>query len=249
MRVFQLVVFLCFIVTCICLDFNATESSETRVLSRKKRFLIFPEGSSFQLVFCLTYPAIIRISDIFIWGNTAALAFELPQDPYSPFNHKADPLHRRVDSKAIYYTDEAGKIIHKQPYKRKPIVNPAFAKRSVDTDRRQIHASSTRLGLSENVEFHRTSRTALYEKIEVMLQGLGGNGRECLLKTLCMYGQTNHYPQGGFLQEILRAVFTLPKNNDQDVYNEDYDVAHTALGSCDELYPYCAALSTDITRT
>lgn len=57
-----------------------------------------------------------EIGDIFLWGVTAALAWELPQDPYSPFNHKADPLHRRMDSKMIKYIDEGGKIIYKRPY-------------------------------------------------------------------------------------------------------------------------------------
>ncbi|VVC97722.1 unnamed protein product, partial [Leptidea sinapis] len=124
-------------------------------------------------IFCLTYPAISHISDILLWGNTAALAYELPQDPYSPFNHKADPLHRRMDSKAIYYTDEDGKILYKQPYKRRPIVNPAFARRSVNSkefniDRGQMHASRKRPDfgdMNENhVEFHRSSRTGLLPK-------------------------------------------------------------------------------------
>ncbi|CAG4940028.1 unnamed protein product [Parnassius apollo] len=55
-----------------------------------------------------------------LWGLTAALAFELPQDPYSPFNHHADPLHRRMDTKTIYFTDYDGKVVHKMPYKRLP---------------------------------------------------------------------------------------------------------------------------------
>lgn len=60
---------------------------------------------------------LIEIGDIFLYGNTAALAWELPQDPYSPFDHHADPLHRRIDSKIIYY-DEDGKIVLKRPYRK-----------------------------------------------------------------------------------------------------------------------------------
>lgn len=69
-------------------------------------------------VFCTTYPLVTPIGDIILWGNTAALAYELPQDPYSPFNHRADPLHRRIDTKTLYFTDFDGNIVHKQPYKR-----------------------------------------------------------------------------------------------------------------------------------
>lgn len=67
---------------------------------------------------------------------------------------------------------------------RKPIVNPAFAKRSVDekdsskfkVDRRQMHADNRRQFLNaermdrRSVEFHRSSRASLYEKIEPLLK-------------------------------------------------------------------------------
>ncbi|XP_023936356.2 uncharacterized protein LOC112044669 [Bicyclus anynana] len=233
---------------------NCNDRYGAEVLSRRKRFLIFPEGSSLQLVFCVTYPAIFTIGDIFLWGNTAALAFELPQDPYSPFNHKADPLHRRIDTKTIYFTDYNGKIIHHQPYKRKFIVNPAFAKRSVDgsnaaheykIDRRELHASRhTREFLKrdqmENIGFHRHGRATLYRHVEGLLQGIGADGRMCLLNMLCEMGQSNtNNPQGPFLQEIMRVVFTLPKPSKPDDVDEEYDEAHSAKGSCEKLYP-CA---------
>ncbi|KAJ8714700.1 hypothetical protein PYW07_002925 [Mythimna separata] len=237
---------------------DALEVHKSEILSRRKRFIIFPEGSSLQLVFCTTYAMVFKIGDIFLYGSTAALAWELPQDPYSPFNHHADPLHRRVDTKTIYYTDENGRIIDKKPYHRKPIANPAFAKRSVNwpdkkgtlekfkIDRKQMHASENkRKYLNErmaqrSVEYHRSSRASLYQKIEAMLHGLGVNGKNCVLKTLCLVGQTQDYPQGAFLQEIMRAVFTLPKNSAgvEDKHGA-YDAALSATGSCDELYPEC----------
>ncbi|KAL0821270.1 hypothetical protein ABMA28_005870 [Loxostege sticticalis] len=249
-------------------EMNSTskDEEESVVLSRRKRFLVFPEGSSVQLVFCNTFPHVTPIGDILLWGYTAALAYELPQDPYSPFNHKADPLHRRSDSKMIYYTNDDGKIIYKRPYTRKFIVNPAFAKRSVDgalsspqfkkgmrekfkIDRKQMHASKNKRQFLKSermeprtVEFHRSSRGALYQKIEAALRGLGGNGKECLLKTLCLVGQAQPDAQGVFLQEILRAVFTLPKTKSgpDDDYKE-YDEAFTQAKPCHEAYPDCVS--------
>ncbi|CAH2049129.1 unnamed protein product, partial [Iphiclides podalirius] len=209
-------------------------------------------------VFCVTYPALTTIGDIFLWGNTAALAFELPQDPYSPFDHRADPLHRRVDTKTIYYTDYDGRVIHKTPYKRKPIVNPAFAKRSVPSSRRceddignkvdrgRMHASQHKRDYLKGqqlaaraVEFHRSGRGALYQKMETMLQGLGVDGRQCVLKSLCMVAQSQNHPQGDFLQEILRAVLTLPQSADVEDYMEEYDAASKATEPCETLYPDC----------
>ncbi|XP_063829826.1 uncharacterized protein LOC135079169 [Ostrinia nubilalis] len=247
-------------------ELNATSNVDKKsvVLSRRKRFLVFPEGSSVQLVFCNTFPNISPQGDIVLWGYTAALAYELPQDPYSPFNHKADPLHRRADSKAIYYTDEDGKVIYKRPYQRKFIVNPAFAKRSVDgvlpspqfkkgtrekfkIDRKQMHASKNKRQFLKsecmeagNVEFHRSNRGTLYQKIEAALRGLGANGKECLLRTICLVGQAQHHPQGEFLQEIMRAVFTIPssKSASGDDYKE-YDEAFSQTKPCAEVYPDC----------
>ncbi|CAG9130157.1 unnamed protein product [Plutella xylostella] len=235
-------------------NYDVDTLSHSKVLSRRKRFLIFPEGSSFQLVFCITIPA-LALADIFLYGYTAALAWELPQDPYSPFDHKADPLHRRVDTKQIYFTDYDGKVLFKKPYKRRPIVNPAIAKRSVNSnekgtrfkmDRKRMHTGHKRDFLKtehmdeRSVEFHRSSRASLYEKIEGLLKAMGANGRSCLLKTLCQVGQTHDHKQSSFLQEIMRTVFTLPKGKDfEQERHQEYDSAHSVAESCDLVYPDC----------
>ncbi|XP_052752249.1 uncharacterized protein LOC128200961 [Galleria mellonella] len=247
---------------------DVTLHDNGELLSRRKRFIVFPEGSSLQIVFCLTFPNINVMGDIILWGYTAALAYELPQDPYSPFMHHADPLHRRVDTKAIYYTNEEGRVLYKRPYKRKFIVNPAFAKRSIDfgsmkaeqfkkgtrenfkINRKQMHAMKNKRDFlkrehmeGRSIEFHRSSRGAFYQKIETMLQGLGRNGKECMLKTLCLIGQSDHHPQGSLLQEILRAVFTFPKSHNEDEVYSEYDAAVTSTEPCEKLYPECEEAS------
>ncbi|XP_050293709.1 uncharacterized protein LOC126734216 [Anthonomus grandis grandis] len=58
---------------------NINTKNDTKILSRKRRFLQFPTGSSFQLVYCLTYTSIVN--SYFVFGNTAALAWELPSMP------------------------------------------------------------------------------------------------------------------------------------------------------------------------
>ncbi|XP_031338198.1 uncharacterized protein LOC116167098 [Photinus pyralis] len=78
-------------------------------LSRTKRFLIFPDGSSLQLgtklaqpenkvnrlflVFCFTIP-ISGKADIFTIGWTAALAWELPSEPIHLFKKKVQGMER-----------------------------------------------------------------------------------------------------------------------------------------------------------
>ncbi|KAF7389880.1 hypothetical protein HZH68_011737 [Vespula germanica] len=74
---------------------NSTEVEVApRMLSRQKRYLIFPEGSNLQLVYCLTIGAYGRNDDL-VMGLTAALAWELPSKVDSKIS---DLLHRRSRS-------------------------------------------------------------------------------------------------------------------------------------------------------
>ncbi|KAI5643897.1 DM4/DM12 family domain-containing protein [Phthorimaea operculella] len=226
---------------------NKSDCSNARVLSRRKRYLIFPEGSSLQLVFCTQTSALIPIGDIFLFGNTAALAWDLPQDPelLTMFKNQLKHGQRRQDLHEIYYVSDDGKILAKAPYSRKPIVNPAFAKRSVDNqglsfkeklkmmNRTHMHKEQERREYlkqqymtERSVEFHRRSRVGLYEKMEKLLSALGRDGRQCVLYKLCE-ARRSGVRQGTFLQELARIVFTLPKGRefDQEEHKE-YDTAH-----------------------
>ncbi|XP_012232278.1 uncharacterized protein [Linepithema humile] len=68
-----------------------------RILSRPKRYLIFPQGSNLQLVYCLTIGAYGREGDSVV-GLTAALAWELPNKVDSKISNL---LHRR--SRSVVY--------------------------------------------------------------------------------------------------------------------------------------------------
>ncbi|XP_062126252.1 uncharacterized protein LOC133838989 [Drosophila sulfurigaster albostrigata] len=63
------------------------------LLHRKKRYLLFPEGSSFQLVFDLIIP-IVDYTNFAILGVTCAVAWELPSKPPSELLHD---LRTRLD--------------------------------------------------------------------------------------------------------------------------------------------------------
>ncbi|XP_048484640.1 uncharacterized protein LOC105385434 [Plutella xylostella] len=99
--------------------------NHSRVLSRRKRFLVFPEGSSLQLVFCVQTAALIPIGyvgQLFLYGNTIALAWVLPKDPsfLTMFKDKdVFSAQRRTDDvRHIYYVGENGEFLKKVPYKR-----------------------------------------------------------------------------------------------------------------------------------
>ncbi|CAH0588184.1 unnamed protein product [Chrysodeixis includens] len=227
-----------------------------KVLSRKKRFLIFPDGSSVQLVFCTQNHGYLQLGNIVWFGNTAALAWELPTDP-AAFDFLRDGKKvfdgkRRSD--ILYYLDEDGRVVDKVEYKRKIIVNPAFAKRSVDAAEqrpfltkeiiKEMHNTQKNNNLlnyldTTKLDFHRKERHKLYVKLEKFLQTLGWDGKECILRMLCETGQGKN-DQGSFVEEIARAVFTLPKVPELvSKVHKQYDDAHGANGDCAQLYPNC----------
>ncbi|KAJ8718646.1 hypothetical protein PYW08_002883 [Mythimna loreyi] len=241
------------------------EHEESRVLSRRKRFVIFPDGSSFQLVFVLQTAALIPIGDIFLFATTAGLAWSLPADPklFYTFKEFEKPLRRSDVVKTINYLDERGRLIAKVPYKRRLMVNPAFGKRSIDDnlildkekpkiDRKQMHEKHLKTDHlkhqhdKDSIEFHRSKRVELYQKIEKLLSAMGRDGRRCVLYKLCESAQ--RVPsQGTFLQEFLRAVFTLPQG-DEFQYDDlkEYDEAHTEIDDCSARYPGCEELYVSI---
>ncbi|XP_004519826.1 myb-like protein AA [Ceratitis capitata] len=59
---------------------TAAVPTSVHLLSRKRRYLIFPEGSSFQLVYDGIY-GIVDYTNYLILGITVALAWELPSKP------------------------------------------------------------------------------------------------------------------------------------------------------------------------
>ncbi|XP_031844011.1 uncharacterized protein LOC116431959 [Nomia melanderi] len=91
----------------VCFDFlmifaNETSIDASRTLSRRKRYLIFPEGSNVQLVFCLTVGTYARENDV-VMGMTAALAWELP----SKVDNKISELLHRKSRSTVYPKIEA----------------------------------------------------------------------------------------------------------------------------------------------
>ncbi|CAH2087611.1 unnamed protein product [Euphydryas editha] len=248
-----------------CATLNRSESNGTnsQVLSRRKRYLLFPDGSSFQLVFCVQTAAEIPIGDIFLYGNTAALAWQLPTDPKTFFlfkEYQKTDLRRNDDT---YDDNDEGKIVSKFSPERSTINKPIFSKRSTDEkrtykerlkikiDRTKMHQRQSKRDFLkkddldvDSIEFHRHSRLGLYEKLVPFITALGGDGKQCVLYKLCETAKISR--QGTFLQEILRVVFTLPKGKEFEEQHRHYDKAHNPSDSCASLYPCDIAIPTQL---
>lgn len=76
-----------------------TLSSGQELLQRKRRWLVFPKGSSLQLVYCFLVSAYGTRDGIFVVNITVGLAWEIPQDFRQLLQKEARPTldsrHRR----------------------------------------------------------------------------------------------------------------------------------------------------------
>ncbi|KAM3960415.1 uncharacterized protein ACR2FA_005513 [Aphomia sociella] len=173
----------------LCFSNNVEETGQTRILSRKRRYVTFPEGSSFSCAGCMTVgvigqPAPSTAPGTFTFGLNWGIAYELPN------------------------ATETLSFYHKKYRLKKPVAQ-------------------------------RRNRRELYGKIETILDNMGYNGRQCILKTLCETTQRIVPHGGNMIEEMFRTIFTLPVTKvlpEEPVEHLIYDSAHrlgTLLESCE----------------
>uniref|UniRef100_A0A0K8W4Q0 Uncharacterized protein n=1 Tax=Bactrocera latifrons TaxID=174628 RepID=A0A0K8W4Q0_BACLA len=153
---------------------SALETQWQRILSRRKRYLAFPEGTSFTISVCIT---------IGIIGN-----------PY--YSYMSFGLNFGVG----YDLPNATWVLN------------------------QLHGLSRRpLPMAVH---HRRSKRAIYERIAEAVNNMGYSGRDCVLRALCESRQYFSRTKMGMIGEILRVIFSLPK---QRIFSrelrEDADIA------------------------
>ncbi|KAM8705717.1 hypothetical protein ACLKA7_010077 [Drosophila subpalustris] len=154
---------------------TTSSSKSVRSLSRPKRYLSFPEGSSFTVSVCFTVgiignPYFAHNSFGLNWG----VAYDLPNNTWI-----LQSLHG---------------------FSRRP-VTPAVLRRR--------------------------TRNVIYRDIEAIVDNMGYNGRDCILRTLCESRQYFQRTKLNMIGEMLRSIFSLPK---QRIFkrelNENADIVH-----------------------
>ncbi|XP_065091183.1 uncharacterized protein LOC135712143 [Ochlerotatus camptorhynchus] len=165
------------------------DSSTTNVLSRRKRYVVFPEGSSFSVAVCMTIGVYGNPNySMFSWALNWGIAYNLPNQTMSFENEMMEP---------------------------KPMAQ-------------------------------RRHRRDLYYKLEVAMNDMGYNGRECVLRALCESSQFFGKKGSNMVAEMLRTLFSFPKSKVLSFEHSDtriYDEAHRKGRNkvmCQSLYPTCA---------
>uniref|UniRef100_A0A1A9VCY1 Uncharacterized protein n=1 Tax=Glossina austeni TaxID=7395 RepID=A0A1A9VCY1_GLOAU len=172
------------------------QQTQEHLLSRPKRYLSFPEGSSFSVAVCFTIGIIGNPRfDYMSFGLNWGVAYDLPNTTWI-LNH----LH-------------------------------GFGKHPAPL-----------------AAWHRRSRRNLYKEIEIVMDNMGYNGRDCVLRALCESRQYFRQEKMSMIGEMLRTIFSLPKqrlltrelneHSDIALYDHAYREAHSVT-RCEEQYHQC----------
>nr|XP_036228868.1 mucin-5B-like [Bactrocera oleae]XP_036228870.1 mucin-5B-like [Bactrocera oleae] len=164
---------------------SALQTQWQRILSRRKRYLAFSEGTSFTTSVCITIGIIGNPNANYMsFGLNFGMGYDLPNATW--------------------------------------VLN-------------QLHGLSRRP--MPMAMHHRRRKRAIYERIAEAVNNMGYSGRDCVLRALCESRQYFTRTKMGMVGEILRVIFSLPKqrifsrelheNSDIAVYDHAYRKARS----------------------
>lgn len=186
----------------VCATGNSTSE---RILSRKRRYLVFPEGSSFSGAVCMTVGVIGNPSDQFLsWALNWGVAYDLPNNVTIFTGTGRDPENA---------------VLPEEP---KPAAQRRF-------------------------------RRDLYDRLQILMDSMGHNGKDCIKKALCESKQYFKNRNGNMIEEMVKTLFSLPKTRVYSFENKGivpYDKAHrsgrSAPVDCKKFYKGCEISILDI---
>ncbi|XP_001607063.1 uncharacterized protein LOC100123420 [Nasonia vitripennis] len=237
------------------------QADSGELLARRKRYVVFPEGSSFSVALCMTVHTLTP-DNIFTEGLNWGISYDLPNESkpeLAPFLQlRKDRL--KLDSPDSYGRLSKGKYgasAQQQVgyYQSSPIDKIKYGDYyKPDYGARNNEAKYNKLRLAERkmyskADYHylqRRHRRDLYNKLEVVVNAMGYDGRTCILRALCEAAQ-RFMPRGNSLvEEMMRIVFALPlkrvfsfEPEEHRVYTSAHKAGHEGH-DCPALFPGCS---------
>ncbi|KYN32319.1 hypothetical protein ALC56_13176 [Trachymyrmex septentrionalis] len=261
--------YLIFLVLCLVLsEYEADDKYRTN-LSRKRRYVVFPEGSTFsvkrnriivqlnvlQVALCLTVHTLTP-DDVFTEGLNWGISYDLPNESkpaLEPFlelrndKHKTSNKHDRYGSTMI--ANRYGALNSKWN----------------NNVRQYFIPGKKKYRKSEYYYLQRRHRRELYNKLEVIMNAeidlyiihtfteaflfsfrMGFDGRTCILRALCEASQ-RLMPKGNTLiEEMMRISFSLPlkrvfsfEPEEHRTYTRAHKAGHEGK-DCAAMFPGCS---------
>ncbi|XP_071556016.1 uncharacterized protein [Temnothorax nylanderi] len=228
--------YLIFLVLCLVLsEYEADDKYQTN-LSRKRRYVVFPEGSTFSVALCLTVHTLTP-DDIFTEGLNWGISYDLPNESkpaLEPF------LELRNDKfKTSNKNDRYGSTAIANKY---GFLNSRWN----DNVRQHFIPGKKKYHKSEYYYLQRRHRRELYNKLEVIMNAMGFDGRTCVLRALCEASQ-RLMPKGNTLiEEMMRISFSLPlkrvfsfEPQEHHTYTQAHKAGHEGK-DCAAMFPGCS---------
>ncbi|XP_037043628.1 uncharacterized protein LOC119079652 [Bradysia coprophila] len=169
------------------------EEGNVRTLSRRRRYLIFPEGSSLQI----------------------AKPSTTTDNNYGDDKFQPEPFDVKSMNATNTMSNFSNGLMNGKVSPRK-ITFPVGYEHSHHSIYSTIRKRSTFENIAPTVEdifhtkLHRSSRYKLYERLEKFIDAAGHDGKDCILKALCETGQIQRDEErrrASFLGELMRAIF------------------------------------------
>ncbi|KAK7870126.1 hypothetical protein R5R35_011101 [Gryllus longicercus] len=244
--------------------------SDAKHLARRRRYIVFPEGASLQLVFEMAVPTVNLRPRPFIMSWTIGTAWELPGDasqivekfklpkmkePPPPPPTTMPPDYHFHHHDWDYHDNLAMGPPTQMEYTKKQkgadskVYYETYTKKKPYSYKGYYYKGYPGYSSPHEVRLHRRHRRDAFLTMESVLLSTGLGGRACVLRALCEAGQRRDgSAKSSFLTELLHVLFTLPPDleNGKDVSGEHsdvlqhYDAARAASGDCGALYSECS---------
>ncbi|XP_034935102.1 uncharacterized protein [Chelonus insularis] len=228
---------LCIFVYVLCAT-NLVQTEE-RSLSRRKRYVVFPEGSSFSIALCMTVHTLTP-DNIFTEGVNWGISYDLPNESKPALEPLLQLRKDHITSKKDWYNkkntgqwaknENSFKYWNKKGYYNTLDNRKKYYYRKSDLD-----------------YFKRRHRRELYNKLEVIMNAMGFDGRSCILRALCEASQ-RLMPKGNTLvEEMMRIAFSLPlkrillphEPEEHEIYTNAHRAGYDSV-RCDAMFSGCS---------
>ncbi|XP_012257666.2 uncharacterized protein LOC105686947 [Athalia rosae] len=211
---------------------STADGGGEKLLSRRKRYVVFPEGSSFSIALCMTVHTLTP-DNIFTEGLNWGVSYDLPNESKPELSPLLQFRSDKIPPNKYVYKDLQNNR-NKLKYS------------SWNNDRKYFVSGPTRYLKPEKYYVQRRHRRDLYNKLEVIMNAMGFDGRTCVLRALCEASQ-RLMPQGSTLiEEMMRITFSLPLKkvfSFEPPEHHVYDAAHRAGHQgrdCTRMFPSCS---------
>ncbi|CAK9806996.1 hypothetical protein ANTPLA_LOCUS5112 [Anthophora plagiata] len=193
-RCFLLLLTLCILAG----DYQVNSDQDTR-LSRKRRYVVFPEGSTFSIALCLTFHTLTP-DNIFTEGVNWGISYDLPNESKPALEPFLQLRHDKIKP-ATKYTSYTNNMIDRNAMK--------YAGWN-SNEKYYMKPGKRKYYKPDYYYLQRRHRRELYSKLENVMNAMNFDGRTCVLRALCEASQ-RLMPKGNTLvEEMMRISFSFP---------------------------------------